>query len=267
MATLSVLYPTPADTDAVPGAARSPVLVEPLEAVAAEARAAGPRRPWLLTNMIASADGATAVGGLSGPLGGPADLAVFGALRAVSDAIVVGGQTVRAERYRPPGAGSAEARAARAARGQRARPLLVVVTASLDLDIDLPLFADPAYRPLVATVDSAPSDRRRTLAAVADVVTVGDTGVDMTALLAELGRRGHRVVLSEGGPSLNAQLVAADLVDEWNLTIAPLLGAGQAKRPAQGVERSDAPAAMHLDRVWLADQLLFCRWLRDDPAR
>ncbi len=258
---LSILYPTRPTADE--GAARSP---DPLGAVAAEARPAPPHRPWLLTNMIASADGATAVGGLSGPLGGPADRAVFQALRAVSDAIVVGGQTVRAERYRPPGPGSREARSARAARGQRERPLVTVVTASLDLAPDLPLFGDPAYRPLVATVEAADPGRRRALSAVADVITVGDTAVDLAELLAELGRRGHRVVLAEGGPSLNAQLIEADLVDEWNLTIAPLLGAGQAKRPAQGAESSDAPAAMHLDRVWLADQLLFCRWLRDEPA-
>ncbi len=263
MATLSVLYPPPPDGD---GAAADRRPLEPLAAVAAEHRPTPPDRPWLMTNMIVSADGATAVGGLSGPLGGPADLAVFLALRSVSDAIVVGGQTVRAERYRPPGPGSADARAARAARGQQERPLLAVVTASLDLEPDLPLFTDPTYRPLVATVDGADPDRRRALAAVADVAIVGDDRVDMAVLLAELGRRGHRVVLAEGGPSLNAQLITADLVDEWNLTIAPLLGAGQAKRPAQGAERSDAPAAMHLDRVWLADELLFCRWLRDEPA-
>lgn len=262
MATLTVLYPTPPPADGEP----APEPLEPLEAVAAELRPAARQRPWLLTNMIASADGATAVGGLSGPLGGPADLAVFLALRAVSDAIVVGGQTVRAERYRPPGPGSPAARAARAARGQQERPTVAVVTASLDLDPDLPLFADPTYRPLVATVEAADPERRRALAPVADVVSVGETAVDMAELLAELGRRGHRVVLAEGGPSLNAQLIAADLVDEWNLTIAPLLGGGQAKRPAQGAERADAPAAMHLDRVWLADQLLFCRWLRNEPA-
>lgn len=262
MATLSVLYPTPSAADGAPSARG----LDALPAVAAEARPAPAHRPWLLTNMIASADGATAVGGLSGPLGGPADLAVFLALRAVSDAIVVGGQTVRAEQYRPPGPGSAETRAARVARGQQERSQVTVVTASLDLDPDLPLFADPTYRPLVATVEAADPARRQALAAVADVVTVGETAVDMAELLAELGRRGHRVVLAEGGPSLNAQLIAADLVDEWNLTIAPLLGGGQAKRPAQGVERADAPAAMHLDRVWLADQLLFCRWLRNEAG-
>lgn len=261
MATLSVLFPPPPDGDDAADRRQ-----EPLAAVAAEHRPTPPDRPWLMTNMIVSADGATAVGGLSGPLGGPSDLAVFLALRAVSDAIVVGGQTVRAEQYRPPGPGSADTRAARAARGQEERPLLAVVTASLDLEPDLPLFTDPTYRPLVATVDAAEPDRRRALEAVADVVVVGDEQVDMAELLAELGRRDHRVVLSEGGPSLNAQLIAADLVDEWNLTIAPLLGAGQAKRAAQGAERSDAPAAMHLDRVWLADELLFCRWLRDEAG-
>ncbi|MEL7156403.1 MAG: dihydrofolate reductase family protein, partial [Actinomycetota bacterium] len=77
--------------------------IEPLTAVAAEDRTAPDGRPWVLTNMIASADGATAVDGLSGQLGGPADFAVFTALRATADAIVVGASTVREERYRVPG--------------------------------------------------------------------------------------------------------------------------------------------------------------------
>jgi riboflavin biosynthesis pyrimidine reductase len=239
--------------------------VDPLTAVGAELRPAWPHRPWILTNMIASADGATSVSGRSGPLGGPADQSVFAALRSVSDAIVVGGQTVRAERYRAPGTGPGPVREARAARGQAPRPRLVVVTASLGLDPDLPLFDDPANRPIIATTASAPARRRDELAAVADIVEMGDDSVDLTSLLGELRRQGLRVVLSEGGPSLNAQLIAADLVDEWNLTVAPLLASGEAKRAAQGQPLDHPAAPMQLDRVWLADQLLFCRWVRS-PA-
>ncbi len=236
--------------------------ITPLEAVGAEDRSAPTDRPWVLTNMIASADGATALDGVSGGLGGDADGRVFAALRAVADAIVVGASTVRLEDYRAPSGGSEEAAAARASRGQAARPLLVIVTASLSVDPDQRSFADPTHRPLVATVTDAPSDRRAALAERADIVDFGTDRVDLSELLAELGRRGHRVVLSEGGPSLNGQLIADDLVDEWNLTISPILAAGDSKRPAQGTSLPQPTSPMKLRRVWQADELLFCRWTR-----
>src|SRR5712692_5707108 len=58
-------------------------------------------RPTVRLNMIASIDGATAVSGLSGGLGGPADDALFAVLRAQADVVLVAAGTVRAERYGP----------------------------------------------------------------------------------------------------------------------------------------------------------------------
>lgn len=233
-----------------------------LEAVAGEDRSGPAGRPWVLSNMIASADGATAIGGVSGPLGRPADKEMFTALRAVSDAILVGATTAREEDYRPPGAGPDEVRAARVDRGQTPRPQLVVVTASLSIGADQRLFADPDYRPIVATVTDAPADRRRALEEVAEVIECGTGRVDLGRVVAELGQRGHGTILSEGGPSLNAQLIADDLVDEWNLTVSPILAAGSSRRPAQGTEVPHPVAPMTLSRVWQADELLFCRWVR-----
>lgn len=249
------LYPQAGDSTPTEG-------FEPLPAVAAEHRPRDRDRPWVMSNMIASADGATAIDGVSGPLGGPADFEMFLALRAMADAIVVGAATVREEDYQPPGVGSEAVREARAAAGQSARPLLAVVTSSLSLDPDQRLFADPDYRPLVATVEQAPADRRESLTAVADVVDFGAERVDLGLLLDELHRRGAGVVLSEGGPSLNGQLIADDLIDEWNLTISPILAAGGSKRPAQGSPLPHPAAPMSLARVWQADDLLFCRWVR-----
>jgi RibD domain-containing protein len=51
-------------------------------------------RPTVRLNMIASIDGATAVGGLSGGLGGPADQALFAVLRAQADVVLVAAGTV-----------------------------------------------------------------------------------------------------------------------------------------------------------------------------
>ena len=56
--------------------------------------------------MIESADGAAAVDGLSGGLGGSADHEIFGLLRALAGVILVGAGTARAESV-PPGPGGA----------------------------------------------------------------------------------------------------------------------------------------------------------------
>src|ERR1043165_7544267 len=58
-------------------------------------------RPAVRLNMIASVDGSTAVDGLSGGLGGPADRKVFAALRSLADVVLVAAGTVRAENYGP----------------------------------------------------------------------------------------------------------------------------------------------------------------------
>ena len=57
---------------------------------------AGPR-PAVRLNMIASIDGATAVAGVSGGLGGQADQELFAVLRSKADIVLVAAGTVRAE--------------------------------------------------------------------------------------------------------------------------------------------------------------------------
>ena len=158
--------------------------VDPAEVYADRPAAAG--RPAVRLNMIASVDGAVSVRGRSGALGGPGDRRVFGALRSLADVVLVAAGTVRAERYgpaAPPG------------------PAIAVVSRSLDLDWDSPLFTAAGVRPIVLTVASAPAERRARAAAVADVIVAGEAGVDLGRALAALGGRGARHVLAEGGPT------------------------------------------------------------------
>lgn len=229
--------------------------------VANEPRTPPTDRPWLYTNMVASADGGTAVDGRSGQLGGPADKAMFAALRAVADVIIVGASTVREERYRPPNQNERIV-ADRLARGQSAHPRLAVISGSLSLDLDLPLFDDPENRPYIITTESAPDPERTRLGGDADILTAGTEGVDLVEALRELHRAGARTVLSEGGPSINGQLIADDLVDEWNLSLSPRLLGADSKRAAVGPLPAGPPRAMVLRRVWTEDDLLFCRWTR-----
>ena len=107
-----------------------PTEVDDVDAlVAAEPRPAPVGRPWLLVNMVASLDGAITVEGRCGQLGGPADRAVFFALRAVADVVLAGAGTVRAEGYGParpterPAGGAAGPRAGRGAHDRGGDPL------------------------------------------------------------------------------------------------------------------------------------------------
>ncbi len=233
--------------------------IDPMRDVAAEARLATGAAPWIYANMIQSADGGTAVDGLSGPLGGPADVALLLALRARADVILVGAATASGEGYGPPNP-SPDTVETRRSRGQADRPLVCVVSASLSLSPDEPLFRDPDYRPLVLTGADAPEDRRSALEAVADIIVAGEARVDLRRAIDELAQLGHTMILLEGGPRLNGQFVAEGLIDEWNVTISPTLIGGSAARPAHGP--SSDIHRYTLARLWQAGDLLFCRYLK-----
>jgi riboflavin biosynthesis pyrimidine reductase len=205
--------------------------------------AARPDRPAVVTNMVMSIDGAYAVEGRSGGLSSPADHALFLAQRSLADAILVGASTARQERYRRPTVDPGAA-AIRARRGQAGRPLLVIASRRAALPSDLPLLTGEEPEPLLACPDSTDTSA---LPAGIGVLRCGATGVDFAALLGQLHGQGARLVVCEGGPALLGQLAAADLIDEYLLTVSPhlvggshvgLLGGAQAAPPG-------APFALH----------------------
>ncbi len=223
-------------------------------------RGHGDGRPWVMLNMIASIDGAVAIDGVSGGLGNDADFAVFKTLRSLADVVLVAAGTARAEGYRPPRP-EPEAVAERRARGQQPRPIVAVVTRSLRLDLDAGLFADPSYRPVVVTVEAADPDRLVAARQVARVVVAGEHDVDLAAALHELAETVGPIVLAEGGPTLNAQLAATDLLDEVCVTVSPLLVGGGGGRMLAGGPAHE-PRVFAIDRALPAGGMLFTRYLR-----
>ncbi|MFC9824348.1 pyrimidine reductase family protein [Streptomyces erythrochromogenes] len=215
------------------GADREWSLDELADAYAYPALAADGR--WLRANMVSTLDGAAQHEGRSQPISGETDMRIFGTLRALADVVVVGAETVRQEGYRPARAREAFA-ARREAAGQGPAPAIAVVTASMDLDFSLPLFTSPLVPTLVVTGAAAPSDRvAEAEAAGAEVVVAGEgAAVDAARAVRELAARGLRRQLTEGGPRLLGQFVAADVLDELCLTISPTLTAGGAQRIAGG---------------------------------
>jgi riboflavin-specific deaminase-like protein len=198
-------------------------------------RSEPPGRPRVLLNMACTTDGRATVGGRSGPIGNRADRELFHALRGGVDAVLVGAGTVRVERYRRLVRDEAH-RQLRRARGLAEEPLACIVSASLSLPPDLPLLADRAAR--VAILTPSPDRELRASAAPVEYVRAGRDGLlDLPVALAELHTRlGVRTLLCEGGPHLNGQLLAAGLVDELFLSLAPKLAGGGTAEPG------DAPA-------------------------
>src|SRR5579864_7298485 len=98
-------------------------------------------------NMIVSVDGAASAGGLSAALGGPADKIVFHALRALTDVILVGAGTMRAENYGPARPGE-QARRWRIQHGLSPVPPIAVVTLSCKLNWSAPFFSQAEARPI-----------------------------------------------------------------------------------------------------------------------
>jgi riboflavin biosynthesis pyrimidine reductase len=224
-------------------------------------------------NFVVSLDGVVALDGTSGGLGGPADQEVFATLRALSDVIVVGAATARAEHYGPAWLSSAR-RERRIRRGQAPLPAVAVVTSGADLDPGSRLFTErrddqPAPPlPLVFTSAAAPADRVAALGDVATVVALGPEGVDLTAMVAHLAARGLDRVLCEGGPGLLGQLVVAGLVDDFCLSHAPLL-AGPGLRTLAGDPDGTPyrpPVPLALLQLLEDDGLLLARYTRRPVA-
>ena len=160
--------------------------------------------PHLRAGFVTSVDGAIAVDGTSAALGSPADKAVFRALRAVCDAVVVGAGTAREEDYGPVQYGESAA-TWRAAHGRAPQPPVVVVTKSGR--VHERLLGGPVIVAAPDGVDVEHDDVIRT--------------VEPRALVAALHERGLTRLLCEGGPSLLTALLAAGAVDELCLTTSP----------------------------------------------
>ena len=215
---------------------------------------------WVAVCMVSSLDGAAAVDGRSGGLGGEADRLALSRLRDATDAVLVGAATVRDEGYGPL-TGNEQRRTDRRSRGLAEIPRLAIVTRSGDLDPDAAVFGDDAQRPLVLTTTSGAEVARPRLGERAEVVALGEGEVEPRVALAHLASLGLRRVVCEGGPRLAAQVIAHDLVDEVFLTLAPVAVAGAAPRIAEQ-PGTEVTRRMRLLSLWEHDGELFLRYRR-----
>lgn len=216
---------------------------------------------WLRSMMVMTLDGAsTGADGRSRSISSRNDRAVLDTTRRFSDVVLIGAGTFRAERYGPMRA-RAEDAATRAADGQAPAPVLAIASASLDLPWEEAAFARSDVRPIVVTAQSADPARLAVAGQHADLLTVPT--LDGRAIVAALHANGLRRIVCEGGPTLLAELVRLDLVDEADLTMTPVMAGGV--RIDIGAAFPDA-RAFALAQVVVDDEgFLYTRYVRSRP--
>ena len=185
--------------------------------------------------MVQSIDGSTIVDGTSLALSGPADREVLLGLRRIADCVLVGAGTVRQEGYGPPG---------------NPKLKVGVVTGSGNVDLTSALFTSGAGFVVAPTDLALPSSP-------VHVVRAGHGRVDLEAALEQID---GTFVQLEGGAALNAAMFEADLVDEINLTVSPLVVGGEGRRLTHGA--GDLLRKYTLAHVLEDSGFLFLRYVR-----
>jgi diaminohydroxyphosphoribosylaminopyrimidine deaminase/5-amino-6-(5-phosphoribosylamino)uracil reductase len=202
-------------------------------------------RPWLRLKVAVSLDGRTALAdGTSQWITGEAARADGHAWRKRASAVLTGVGTVREDDPR------LDVRLVASAR----QPLRVIVDSRLETPPNARVLAAPGSVLVYAAVDD-PTRRQALEDQGAKVALLANPAgkVDLAAMLADLGKRGINELHAEAGEKLNASLLAAGLVDELLVYVAPrLLGSGRglaALAPIARLEDGPGFAFTSVERV------------------
>ncbi|WP_022948533.1 bifunctional diaminohydroxyphosphoribosylaminopyrimidine deaminase/5-amino-6-(5-phosphoribosylamino)uracil reductase RibD [Methylohalobius crimeensis] len=174
--------------------------------------------PWVIAKLAASLDGRTALAsGESRWITSAEARRDVHRLRAASSAILTGIETVLAD--------DPALTARLETEEEVSQPLRVVLDSALRMPPTARMLELPGHT-VVATVTGDAGRRARLEEAGAEVAVLPpdtDGRVDLTALLASLGRREINQVLVEAGSRLNGALAEKRLVDDWVVYLAPTL--------------------------------------------
>jgi 5-amino-6-(5-phosphoribosylamino)uracil reductase len=180
-------------------------------------------------------------------------------VRATVDAILVGAGTVRADDPRlevrsPP------LRRRRLDSGRPETPLKVILSGTGSVGREARFLRGDGEK-LIYVSSGAWRDTRDRIGSAAAVIDGGDP-VDLGFLLADLAARGVDRLLVEGGGAVLTQFLAAGVVDELHLAVAPfLLGSAGGRRFVDPVAFPQNPARpMELAEVRAMGDVVLLRY-------
>jgi riboflavin-specific deaminase-like protein len=167
--------------------------------------------------------------------------------RALADAVLIGYGTLKRDNVRLSIA-RAELRTERIARKQTAYPLRVIVSNEGRIDPELNVFkTDPAAAGAIVIFSTTRMPRRyqKILREKATVHLSTTRKVDVAWMLRQLRREYKvRTVACEGGAQLFRALLERRLVDQLNVTIAPMLFGGRDAPTLTGISEKFLPASV-----------------------
>jgi riboflavin biosynthesis pyrimidine reductase len=204
-----------------------------------------PTAAWIRLNLVASLSGSAAGSdGTSETLTNAADRTLLGVIRSLSDVVLVGAASVRAEGYFVPRTAA-----------------LAVVTASGDLTGHR-ITSSSTRGPIVVICPKSAVDTAR--ATITDstvrILPVPDADGRITAadIVAALHGEGFASIVCEGGPALAAHLVVGGVVDEVCLTTSPIMNG--ARLPLLG-DDTFPPQQVALEQLMVDDASgVYARW-------
>lgn len=214
---------------------------------------------WVRAMMVMSLDGAiTGADGRSGSISSVTDRAIMKEVRRLSDAVLIGASTMRAEEYSPMRADPANVEIRRSL-GLDDAPVIAIVSASLDLPWGLPAFSDSHRQPIVITTTECDESAARIAEQHCELVRVPGMEEDPGVIIDALAERSLSRIICEGGARLLGDLTRADRIDEFDVAVSPTFANnGQALLHAQ----LSSPVRLALSHVLLDEGFLFTRYLR-----
>lgn len=196
-----------------------------------------PERPYVLVNMVMTADGKTVIGssGTTWLIGSDTDHALMERINNHVDAVMVGAGIVREDNPGYPVL-TPEQRLERAARGVRPEPWWIIVTSRAQFGGTPRLLQQTPDRVVICTTRVVPPERLQELERHARVIIAGEETVDPLVMLRALRQELHiRSLCCLGGATLNGTLFDSGCVDELFLTLAPKIkGSSRATTVVEG---------------------------------
>lgn len=208
-------------------------------------------RPYVLLNMVMSADGKVVVEGTEQGIGSKVDQRLMRELRVNADVVLNGASTLRASGTSSR-LGDAILEQMRIARGKPRFPTAAVISASGNLPLEKIFFTARDFDAIVYLSRTAPAERKRAIEATGrPVVSIPARGGFRAALKHMRTNLGAEVLLVEGGPTVNAELFQLGLIDEYFVTLGPVVVAGKDTLTAvEGATRFTRKNLPKLDLVW-----------------